>query len=108
MQELFVDKTNFFKFHSISDKAGLDQLNTITATRSAYLSESFHPYPWLPRKGKSPVLKTCTKSHQLNRHIKFFLLYSFTCISQTFVRILPKWSKPRYLKAEALQVPQKI
>ena len=34
--------------------------------------------------------------------------YTFTCIPQIFVRNLPKWSKPRYLKVEALQVPQKV
>ena len=87
MQELFVDKTNFFKFLFISDKAGLDQLNIITATRSACLSESFHPYPWLTGKGKSHVLKTCTKSHQLNRHINFFyfiaslVFHKLLCVS---------------------------
>ena len=37
-----------------------------------------------------------------------FLLPSFSCILQIFVPHLLKWSKPRYLKAEALQVPQKV
>ena len=44
----------------------------------------------------------------LSSILKFLTLYSFTCISQMLVRYLPKWSKPRYLKTEALQVPQKV
>ena len=35
-------------------------------------------------------------------------MHSFSCIPQIFVPYLPKWSKPRYFKAEALQVPQKV
>ena len=34
--------------------------------------------------------------------------HSLTYISQIFVRYLPKWSKPRFLKAEALQILQKV
>ena len=34
--------------------------------------------------------------------------YSFSSFPQIFVRYLPKWSTPRYLKSEALQVPPKV
>ena len=75
--------------------------------RSASFSEFFESYPWPTMKGKYPVLRIYTKSHQLNQAWNFFF-YSFTCVSQIFLRTLPKWSKIRYLKAEALQMLQKI
>ena len=63
--------------------------------------------------GKYTVLRTYTKSHQLKFFMLFytrpnFLLFSFICIHLYFVCNLLSWSKPRYLKAEAHQVPQKI
>ena len=36
------------------------------------------------------------------------LLHSYTCLPEVFVRYLPKWSKPRYLKVDALQEPQNV
>ena len=79
--------------------------------RGTRFSESFHRYKEgeIPiRKGKYPVPRTNTKPHELIKHAKNFLLYSFTCIPQFFVHHLPKWSKLSYLKAEAFQVPQKL
>ena len=64
--------------------------------RGTSFSESFHRYKEgeIPiRKGKYPVPRTNTKPHELIKHAKNFLLYSFTYIPQIFVRHLPKWSK---------------
>ena len=75
MQELFVDKTDFFKFLCMSDKPRLHQLNIITSSRSRYklpwLPEYFHSYGEIPlRNGKYPILKTNTKPHHLIKHAK--------------------------------------
>ena len=40
MQELFVDKTHFFEFLSMSDKPQLHQLKTITSSRSSTVQAS--------------------------------------------------------------------
>ena len=106
MQELPVDKIYFIEFLSISDKARLDQLKIVTAACSTSLSESFQAYPWQTKNGKYPVLRTCLKSHQLNQ-TPILLPYSISCFPYIFVRILPKWSTTRYLKAEVLQLSQK-
>ena len=106
MQELFVDKIHFFKFISMSDEPRLHQLKIITSCSTVQASltalpECFHPYREIPsRKGKYPMLRTTTKPHQLFKDAKI--------ISQIFILNLPKWSKPRYLKAEVLRVPQKV
>ena len=67
----------------------------------------FYPYKKgeIPtRKDKYPMLRKNMKYHQLIKHTKIphFIAHLL------FVRHLPKWSKPRYLKAEALQGPQKV
>ena len=36
------------------------------------------------------------------------LFHSLIYMSHIFVRYLPKWSKPEYLKDEALKLPQKV
>ena len=78
MQELFVNKIHFFKFHSMSDKPQLHQLKIITSyscsTAQASLTASmFHLYGEIPpRKGKYPMLRKNTKPHQLIKHAKVF------------------------------------
>ena len=56
---------------------------------------------WYITEEKVRVHKKIAKSYPC---ILLHLLYSYTCIPQIFMRYLPKWSKPRYFKAEALQV----
>ena len=97
-------------FFSISDKAGLhwtttqlDQLKVIIATFLVQASLNLSNRT-LGQKGKGNNLCWEHIRSFINwiRHTIFF--YSFTCVLQIFVRILPKWSKTRYLKADALQV----
>ena len=67
MQGLLVDKIHLFKFPSISDKAGLDQLKIITTDRSAMLFEFIHAYSMPIRKVEYLVLRKCAKYHRLNQ-----------------------------------------
>ena len=73
----------------------------------------FHRY----KKGEKPCAKNKYETSGTNKVLFFRLFSSFssiisyciaTCILHTFVRDLPKWSKPSYFKAEALAVAQKI
>ena len=93
----------------MSDKPRLHQLKIITSSCSTVQASltawMVHPYREIPSlEGKYPMLKKNTKPHQLIKHAEV----SYSCISQIFVPYLPKWSKPRYLKAEVLWVPQKV
>ena len=60
------------------------------------------------RKGKYPMLKTYTKPQRLIKHTKISDSIVPLIFCKFFLRHLPEWSKPRYLKAETLQVPQKV
>ena len=110
MLKLFVDK-HFFIFFSMRDKPWLDELEN-------YCCYSWCKLLWIfplvqgrlntNKEGKIPCAKNKYKASATYQIHYNFLLYSFTCISEIFVRYLPKFPKPRYLKAEALQVPQKV
>ena len=67
MQELFADKTHFFKFLSMSDKQCLDQLKIIT---ELLLISWYKLLLEVQGRGKYPVLRTNTKPHQLINHTK--------------------------------------
>ena len=54
------------------------------------------------------MLRTNTKPHQLIKHAKISYSIASIVFLHIFVRYLPKWSKPRYRKAEALLLPQKV
>ena len=78
-----------------------------------WLSGSFHPYRDIPsRKGKYSVSRTNTKPCQIIKHAEI----SYSTVSIVFHKFLcgtyqnsqnQGTSKP-YLKAEVLQVPQKV
>ena len=84
MQELFVDKTHFFKFLPTSDKPPLS-LVLVVQYKLLRLSESFHPYREIPlRKGKYPMLRTNKKSHQPIKDVKI----SHSMVSLVFRKFL--------------------
>ena len=85
-----------------------ESYNCYSCSRGTSFSESFHWYKEgeIPkRKGKYTVITTNTKTQQPIKNTK---IPCVTCITQLFVRHLPKWSKLRYVKSEVLQVPQKM
>ena len=60
------------------------------------------------RKRKYPALRKKYKASATYQAHENLLRHSVTCILQNLLRHQPKWSKTRYLKAETLQVPQKV
>ena len=109
-QELFVDKIHFFKFLYMSGKPWLGQLKVITAdTRGTSFSKSFR---WCKegeyQQERGNTRWTNAKPQQLINHTKIpysvalLLFCKFSCVTS--------WNglQPRYLNAEALQVPQKV
>ena len=101
MQELFVDKIHFFKFLCMRDKPRLPQLNIISSSPSSSVQASLTA--WIFSSVRGNTIKEGEIPYVENK-----LLHSLTYISQIFVPNLRKWSKPRYLKAEVLWVPQKV
>ena len=60
------------------------------------------------KEGEIPCTKSKNKgSITYQAHLNF-LLHTYTWITPIFVWCLPKWSKLRYLKAEALLIAQKV
>ena len=99
MQEVFVDKIYFLTFLSMSDKSRLHQLKIITSTRSTEQASL--------TVGKYPLLRKNTKLANLSSTLKFFISYLHMYFVH-FRAVATEWSKPRYLKAETLQVTQKV
>ena len=114
MQELFVDKIHFFKFLSMSDKPRLHQLKIITSSRSSTVQASLTAWMFsfvrgnTIKEGEIPYVENKYKASPTYQARWNFLFNSLTCILQIFVPNPPKWSKPSYLKAEVLRVPQKV
>ena len=113
MQELFVNKIQFFKFLSMSDKPRLHRLKFITSSRSA-VQPSLTTWMFSSiqgntiKEGEIPYVENKYKASPTYLARENFLFHSLTCISQIFVLNLPKWSKPRYLIAEVCWVTQKV
>ena len=113
IQELFVNKIHFFKFFSMSDKPRLHQLKIITSSRSA-VQPSLTSWMFSSvrentvKEGEIPYVENKYKASPTYLARWNFLFHSLTCISQIFVSNLPRWSKPRYHKAEVCWVTQKV
>ena len=111
MNELFVDKIHFFKFLSMSQKAQLYQLKiALLVQYKLFWCLNLYIHTGTCHQGRGNTM--CCEQRQSVTNLLLsrlkLLFRSLTFISQIFVRYLRKWSKPKYLKAEALQVPQKI
>ena len=81
IQELLVDKTCFFAFLPVSDKAIMNQLNIITATCIASLSEPFHTCLWPTRKGEYLRLTNAIKHTEMSYLIASLASHRFLCVS---------------------------
>ena len=97
MQELFVNKTHFFKFLYMNDKPRLHQLKIITSSRStvqASLTAWMFSSVWgdAIKEGETPYVENKYKASPTYKKRKNFLFHRLACISQIFVLSLPKWS----------------
>ena len=113
IRELFNNKIHFFKFLSTNDKPWLDQLKFFTILPLNLWYKLLLKVPSVQgrgntnKEGEMPCPKKNMKSQQPIKDTK--ISYSIaSLVFRKFVFYLLKWSTPRYLKAQALQVPQKV
>lgn len=81
IQELLVDKTCFFEFLPISDKAIMNQLNIIDAICITSFSAPFHTCLWQTRKGKCLRLTNAIKHTEISYLIASLASRRFPCVS---------------------------
>ena len=88
MNELFVNKTHFFKFLSMSGKPRLHQLKIITSSRSSTVKAFLTEWMFSSVRGNAikehAMLRTNTKPHQLTKHAKI----SYSIASLVFRKFL--------------------
>ena len=88
MNEIFVDKTHFFKFLSMSVKPRLHQLKIITSSRSSTVKASLTEwmFSFIPGNAikEHAMLRANTKPHQLTKHAKI----SYSIASLVFRKFL--------------------